>query len=91
MSEILFWFVNIKKVVLHYTNHTVTQRQSRSGIGMAPNNTAIVTLPIGCLFEFQALVEISANTSAPCLHHHVGRDEFMVRAELHVVIDLAEG
>ena len=58
---------------------------------MAPNDTAIVALPIRHLFEFQALVEISANTGASCLHHHVGRDEFMIRAELNVVIDLVEG
>lgn len=73
------------------TNHTVAQGQSRPGIDVAPNATAIVTLPIGRLLEFQALVKISADPGAPRLHHHVGRDEFMVRAELHVVIDPIEG
>lgn len=77
--------------VLCYTNHTVAQRQSRPGVCVSTNETAIVALSIGRLPESQTLVEISADPGAPCLHHHVGRDEFMVRDELHVVIDSAEG
>lgn len=77
--------------VLCYTDHAVAQRQSRLGICMSPNETAIVALSIGRLLESQALVEISADPGAPCLHHHVGRDKFMIRDEFHVVIDPVEG
>lgn len=51
---------------------------------------AVVTLPVGRPPESQTVVQISTDPGAPCLHHHVGRDEFMVRAELHVVIDPVE-
>jgi len=58
---------------------------------VAPNVTAIVALLVGRPLEFQALVQIAGDPGAPYLHHHVGRDEFMVRAELHVMIDSVEG
>lgn len=77
--------------VSYYTNHAVAQRQSSPGIGVSSNDTTIVALSIRCLPESQTLVEISADPGAPCLHYHVGRDEFMVRAELHMVIDPVKG
>lgn len=76
---------------IYYTNHTVAQRQGRPGIVVASNNAAIVTLPIRRPPESQTFIKISADSGSPCLYHHVRRDEFMIRAQFHVMIDPVEG
>lgn len=74
-----------------YTNHAVAQRQGCPRIVVASNGAAIVTLPIGRPPESQAFIEINADSGSPCLYHHVGRDEFMVRTEFHMMLDPVEG
>ena len=49
-----------------------------------------MALSIGGSLESQRLVQVSSKAGAPRLDYHVGWDEFVIGAELHVMFDPVE-